>query len=233
MALFRKCLAEFVGTFALVFAGCGAIIANEITGGSVTHVGIALTFGLTIMVMVYAVGHISGGHFNPAVSVAFGLTTRFPKSDMVAYVVAQCLGAVTASLCHKAALSSFFTQVTNNPMIYGVTLPVDGQFMTAFVFEVITTFFLMFVILSVATDKRAVGTAAGVAIGGTIALDALFAGPISGASMNPARSFGPALMQGEWSTFSAYVVGPILGAALGAIVYKIVGDLKNQTECAG
>lgn len=228
MDLLRKALAEFLGVFALVFAGCGAIIMNELTKGQITHVGISIAFGLVIMVMIYAVGHISGAHFNPAVSVAFAFTTKFSIKEMFVYIVAQCLGAIAACFLYKITLSSFFVLITAKPMIYGVTLPINDQFMTAFVFEIIATFFLMFVIMAVATDARAVGAAAGAAIGGTVLLLALFVGPISGASMNPARSLGPALMQGEWSHVMAYMLAPMTGAIIGAFVYRFVAYHRDN-----
>ena len=175
--------AEAIGTFALVFAGAGAIMVTEKTGDP-GNLGVALTFGLVIMAMIYAVGHISGAHFNPAVSFAFALTRHFPWPRAACYWAAQLAGALAAALLLRSSLGD----VAN----VGATLPSgsDGQ---AFLWETILTFFLMFVIMAVATDTRAVGEAAALAIGGTVALDALFGGPITGASMNPARSAGPAI----------------------------------------
>ena len=183
-----RLLAEAVGTFALVFAGCGAIMVDAKTGGALGQVGIAISFGLVIMAMIYAVGHISGAHFNPAVTFAFALTRHFPWPRMFAYWAAQLTGAVAAA----AILLGSLGDLAN----LGATLPSgsDGQ---AFLWELVLTFFLMFVIMAVATDTRAVGEAAAIAIGGTVGLDAMFGGPITGASMNPARSLGPALVSGD------------------------------------
>lgn len=214
VSLARRAAAEGLATFALVFAGCGAIIANTVYDGTLGAVGVSLVFGLIIMVMVYATGHLSGAHINPAVTVAFALTRHFPRRDAAAYVAAQLLGATAGAL----ALLAVWTDM---PAQLGSTVPsVDAS--SAFAYETILTSFLMFVIMAVATDARAVGAAAAIAIGGTVGLDALFGGPVTGASMNPARSFGPALVSGEWTDFWVYVIGPVLGAALGAIAYQIV-----------
>ncbi len=209
----RTCLAaEAIGTFALVFAGCGAIMVDAETG-ALGNLGIALTFGLAIMAMIYAVGHISGAHFNPAVTFAFTLTRHFPWRRAVAYVGAQSLGALAAASLLLATLGD----VVN----LGATTPSgsDGQ---SFVWEIVLTFFLMFVIMAVATDTRAVGEAAALAIGGTVALDALFGGPVSGASMNPARSLGPALVSGEVQSLWIYLLAPLMGATLGGVTYQFV-----------
>ena len=189
--IFKKCTAEFIGTFAIVFAGCGAILSSQLTKGTVTPLEIALTFGLTVMVMVYATGHISGAHLNPAVTLAFSLTRHFPKKEILPYITAQVLGGVTASILQLVAIYPILKkQVPCIAFQPGVTMPVDDQWMTSFVIEAVLTFVLMFVIMAVATDYRAVGNASGVAIGGTVMLNALFAGPLTGASMNPARSLG-------------------------------------------
>jgi len=212
--LARRALAEGLAAFALVFAGCGAVVTNARFGGSLGQVGIALVFGLVIMVMVYATGHLSGAHINPAVTAAFALTRHFPPREAIAYVAAQCLGAVAGALLLLAAW-------TDKPGDLGATVPSVGTG-TALVYEIVLTAFLMFVIVAVATDTRAVGAAAAIAIGGTVGLDALFGGPITGASMNPARSLGPALAAGEWRDFWIYVAGPLTGAALGAFAYQFV-----------
>jgi len=206
-------LAEMVGAFTLVFAGCGAIVIDSISRGQVTHVGIAISFGLAITVMIYATGHISGGHLNPAVTLAFALTRHFPLARVPFYWLAQTLGAIVAAL----VLRILFGNVAH----LGTTLPSgsDGQ---SFAMEIVLTFFLMFVIMAVATDNRAVGQAAALAIGGTILLDAMFGGSISGASMNPARSFGPALVSGTWDHLWLYILGPFIGALIGAFVYEVV-----------
>jgi aquaporin NIP len=219
--LARALVAEAIGTFALVFAGAGAIMVDEKTG-ALGNIGIAFTFGLVIMAMIYAVGHISGAHFNPAVSFAFALTRHFPWARAVGYWAAQVAGALAAALLLRASLGD----IAN----VGATLPSgsDGQ---AFLWETVLTFFLMFVIMAVATDTRAVGEAAAIAIGGTVALDALFGGPITGASMNPARSLGPALAAAEFDAIWIYLFAPLLGAALGALAYQFVrGEETRPAE---
>ena len=182
--LARRALMEAIGTFALVTAGCGAIITNTTHAGSIGGVGMSLVFGLVIMVMIYAGGHLSGAHYNPSVTIAFTLARHFPIRDALAYIAAQLVGATTAALLLLAAW-------TSKPAHLGATLPSVSSG-TAVAYEIVLTAFLMFVITAVATDTRAVGAAAAIAIGGTVGLDALFGGPITGASMNPARSFGPA-----------------------------------------
>lgn len=209
-AALRRALAEAVGTFGLVFAGTGAIVINSVTGGVIGHIGIALTFGLIVMAMIYATGHISGAHINPAVTIGFWATRHFPTELVPVYLVAQLTGAVLASL----TLLTMFGDVAS----LGATLP-HGSAMQAFALEGVLTFFLMFVIMAVATDVRAVGQAAAIAIGGTVGLEALFAGPISGASMNPARSLAPALVSGTWEAQWVYVLAPTAGALLGAMTY--------------
>jgi aquaporin NIP len=224
--LIRRAAAEGMAAFVLVFAGCGAIVADRIYGGSLGTVGIALVFGLVIMVMIYATGHLSGAHINPAVTVAFTITRHFPPRDAAAYVAAQLIGATLAALCLLAVW-------TSQPANLGATVPAVGAG-SALVYEAVMTAFLMFVIMAVATDTRAVGAAAAIAIGGTIGLDALFGGPVTGASMNPARSFGPALVSGEWSDFWIYLVGPVAGAALGALAYQLVrGDAPRTRPTDG
>ena len=213
----RRAAAEGIAAFVLVFAGCGAIIADAQYEGSLGTVGIALVFGLVIMVMVYATGHLSGAHINPAVTIAFTLSRHFPAREALAYIVAQCVGAIGAALVLLAVWPS-------KPADLGATLPSVGAG-SALAYEAILTAFLMFVIMAVATDTRAVGAAAAIAIGGTIGFDALFGGPVTGASMNPARSFGPALVSGTWTDFWVYVAGPVVGAGVGALAYQLVrGD---------
>jgi aquaporin Z len=198
-------LAEFIGTFALVFAGTGAIVVNDVAGGAVTHVGIALTFGLVILAMIYTVGDISGAHFNPAVTSAFWLAGRFPAGLIIPYVASQCLGALTAS----GVLRFLFP----SDLMLGSTQPA-GTEMQSFVLELILTFLLMFTILNVSTGAKEKGVTAGIAIGAVIGLEALFAGPICGASMNPARSLAPALVSGHWEHLWIYLVAPVAGAWL-------------------
>jgi len=209
----RKLVAEAVGTFALVFAGTGAVIIDAVTSGGVSHVGIGLTFGLVIMVMIYATGHVSGAHFNPAVTLAFAVGRHFPWPLVPQYWAAQLGGGLLASLLLRA----LFGEVA----ALGATLPA-GPAGQSFVLEAVLTAILMFVITSVATDVRAVGQAAAIAIGGTIGLEALFAGPISGASMNPARSLAPAIVSGTWQHQWLYLAGPALGAVVGVLLYQVV-----------
>jgi len=210
----RRAAAEGIATFALVFAGCGAIVTDAVRQNPLGTVGVALVFGLVIMVMVYATGHLSGAHINPAVTVAFTLPRHFPRRDALVYVAAQLAGATAGALALLAVW-------TSAPADLGATVPTVGAG-SALVYETVMTALLMFVITAVATDTRAVGAAAAIAIGGAVGLDALFGGPITGASMNPGRSFGPALVSGEWSDFWVYVVGPVVGAALGALAYQLV-----------
>jgi len=210
----RRAATEGLATFALVFAGCGAIVASSQYPGTLGNLGEALVFGLVIMVMVYATGHLSGAHINPAVTIAFTVTRHFPAPAALAYIAAQLIGATLAALCLLAVW-------TSEPADLGATVPSVGVG-SALVYEALLSAFLMFVIMAVATDTRAVGAAAAIAIGGTIGLDALFGGPVTGASMNPARSFGPALASGQWHEFWIYVAGPILGTVLGALAYQVV-----------
>ena len=218
MNLFRKCLAEFIGTFAIVFGGCGAVAINQISDGAITHYGIATSFGLIVMTMIYATGHISGAHFNPAVTLGFAISRHFPPAQILPYILAQCIGALLGSWIHRVTLQPLI----DKPLNYGVTLPVDGVWTTAVIYEFILTFFLMMVIVAVATDYRAVGELAGLAIGGTVWFEAMFAGPLCGASMNPARSIGPALVSGQTDLLSAYIVGPVAGALCGALFYQFI-----------
>jgi len=212
--LLRRSCAEALAAFALVFAGCGAIVTDATRDGALGATGVAAVFGLIVMVMIYATGHLSGAHINPAVTVAFTLTRHFPVRDAVAYIAAQLTGATAGALLLLAAWS-------DKPAALGATIP-SLQPGTALVYEIALTALLMFVIVAVATDTRAVGAAAAIAIGGTVALDALFGGPLTGASMNPARSFGPALAAGEWTDFWIYVLGPLAGATLGAGAYELI-----------
>lgn len=216
----RKLVAEAVGTFGLVFAGTGSVIINAETGGQIGQVGIGLTFGLIIMVMIYATGHISGAHFNPAVTLAFAIGRHFPWAVVPLYWGAQLGGGILASL----VLRGMFGNVAN----LGATLP-RGSAGQSLLLEIVLTFFLMFVITSVATDVRAVGQAAAIAIGGTVGLEATFAGPISGASMNPVRSLAPAVVSGTWDAQWLYIAGPLLGAIAGVLVYEFIrGELPKD-----
>jgi aquaporin NIP len=208
----RSLGAEAVGTFALVFAGAGAIVVDAKTH-QLGHLGVALTFGLVIMVMIYGVGHVSGAHFNPAVTLAFALTRHFSWRRLAGYWVVQIVAAIAAAALVRASIGDFADT--------GATLP-SGSQGQSFVWEVVLAFFLMFVIMAVATDTRAVGEAAAIAIGGTVGLDALFGGPISGASMNPARSLGPAIVSGNFHGLWIYLTAPLLGATLGASCYQLI-----------
>ena len=199
----RKLVSELLGTFMLVFAGTGAITINELTGGGVSHVGIALTFGLVVMAVIYAVGDVSGAHINPAVTLGFWAARRLPFRTALSYIASQCAGALTASLFLRALFPDYGT--------LGATIPI-GSSAQSFVLEVILTFILMFVILSVSTGSKESGLMAGVAIGAVVGLEALFAGPISGASMNPARSLGPALVSGNLDFIWIYLTAPVIGA---------------------
>jgi MIP family channel proteins len=203
-----------LAAFALVFAGCGAIVANARYEEALGTVGVGIVFGLVIMAMVYATGHLSGAHINPAVTSAFALTRHLPGRDAFAYISAQLAGATVGALLLLAIWP-------DKPAHLGATLP-SVSAGSAFVYELVLTAFLMFVIMAVATDTRAVGPAAAIAIGGTVGLDAIFGGPVTGASMNPARSFGPALASGEWHDFWLYVLGPLVGASLGALAYQLI-----------
>ena len=208
--MLKRCVTEAIGTACLVFAGTGAIIINEVSGGAIGHIGIALTFGMVVAAMIYSTGHISGAHINPAVTLGFAITKNFPWKEVPYYWVSQIIGAVLAS----GALSLMFGTIGN----MGATVPY-GSDIQSLALEIILTFILMFVIMAMATDIRSVGGAAAVDIGMTVALEAMFAGPISGASMNRVRSFGPALLSSEWASHWLYWVGPMAGASIGATVY--------------
>jgi aquaporin NIP len=203
---FKKCAAEVIGTFCLVFSGTGAIIINDVSGGTVTHVGVALTFGLIVMAMIYAIGDVSGAHLNPAVTVGFWFANRFPSKAVVPYVASQVFGALLAS----GLLRSMFLA---HPTL-GATQPASSAWQS-FIFEAVLTAMLMFVILAVSSGAKEKGLMAGIAVGGVIALEALFAGPICGASMNPARSLAPAVVSGTTGNLWIYLAAPLLGAFFG------------------
>jgi aquaporin NIP len=206
----QRLVAEAVGTFALVFAGCGAIMVDARTH-ALGHLGVAISFGLVIMVMISALGHISGAHFNPAVTAGFALGRHFPLRLVLPYWTAQLGGAVTAALVLRGSLG------TGGGL--GATTP-SGSAGQAFLWEAVLTAFLVLVILAVATDTRAQGQLAALAIGGTVGLDALFGGPVTGASMNPARSLAPAIAGGPSTGLWLYVAAPLAGAAASTILYR-------------
>lgn len=208
----KRYLAEFIGTFFLVLVGTGAVAANHLPGnpGAVTHVGVSLCFGLIVAVMIYAIGPVSGCHINPAVTISLLFAGKFKTSDMVPYILAQCLGAVVAS----AVVKFTFAPVT----AIGTTTPATTA-LAAFVLEFLMTALLLFVVLQVADGSQLAGLTAGAVIGSVIAFEALFGGPLSGASMNPARSLGPALIAGVWTDHWVYWAGPILGGITGILLH--------------
>lgn len=203
MPTFAKLFSEFLGTFFLVFAGTGAIVINDVSSGAITHPGVALTFGLVVLAMIYTFGEISGAHLNPAVTVAFAAARRLPWSLVLPYIVAQCFAALMAS----ALLHELFPAHRT----LGATLP-HGSALQSLIFEFVLTFFLMLVILEVSTGAKEKGITAGIVIGSVVALEAMFAGPICGASMNPARSLGPALVSGQLQQLWLYLLGTTAGA---------------------
>lgn len=212
----REAIAEFLGTFILVFAGTGAVMVNKTSAGSVTHLGVSFVFGAVVTAMIYALGHISGAHFNPAVTLGFWASGFFPKYKVLPYVLGQCAGAIAASQVLLITLG----EVAN----LGATIPLNGNWLQSLILETVLTFILMFVILGSGLDRRAHIGFAGIAIGLTVGLEAAFMGPITGASMNPARSLGPALIGGIWNHHWVYWVAPIWGAQLAVAVYR---ELSN------
>ena len=215
----KNYIAEFIGTFAMVFCGTGAMIINEVTGGDVTHVGIGITWGLIVMAMIYAFGEISGAHFNPAVSIAFAYAKKFSWKEVPTYIFFQIAGAFAASLL----LMWLFPKSE----LLGATIP-SVDVWRAFVLELILTFFLMVVIINVSTGSKEVGMMAGIAIGGVVLLEALFAGPITNASMNPARSLAPNIVSGNIEGIWLYILAPIIGALLAVVSCKFV---KHENCC--
>lgn len=201
----KKLAAEAIGTFALVFAGTGAVVIDATSNGAITHMGVALTFGLIVMAMVYTLGDVSGAHINPAVTLGFWVARRFEGRLVLPYVLAQCAGALLAS----GTLRLMFPTTET----LGATLPA-GSWLQSFLLEIILTALLMFVVLCVTTGSEAKGITAGIVIGGVVALEALFAGPISGASMNPARSLGPAIVSGNVGALWIYLTAPVVGAMI-------------------
>jgi len=211
----RALTAELFGTFSLVFCGTGAVVINQISEGAITHVGISLVFGLIVLALIYALGDISGAHINPAVTLAFCVAGRFPAAKVVPYVLTQVIGAVAASV----ALRMMFGNVAG----LGGTHPFQQQGMQSLMLEFFLTLLLMAVVLCVSTGAKEKGITAGIAVGSIIALEALFAGPICGASMNPARSFGPAVISGQGiDELWIYFLGPIAGALCAVPLARIL-----------
>lgn len=213
----RRYLAEFLGTFALVFCGTAAIVTNDVSGGAVTHVGIAITFGLIVMAMIYTFGDISGAHINPAVTLAFAIAGRFKKQDILPYISFQLAGAIAASLIVQFLFPDHET--------IGSTIPA-GTELQSFVLEFILSFFLMLVIMHVALGSKEVGILAGIAIGGTVLLEAMFAGPICGASMNPARSIAPAIVSGNLDSLWLYIAAPTLAMLSASCVWMVLKKME-------
>ena len=211
----KKIVSEFFGTFALVFAGTGAIVINDVSGGVIGHVGIALTFGLVVLAMIYALGDISGAHLNPAVTLGFFAAGRFERRQLLPYIISQCLGALAASLLLRLLFLKHST--------LGATLPAGPQ-LQSFVLEFVLTAVLMFVILSVSTGAKEKGITAGIAVGAVIGLEALFAGPICGASMNPARSLAPAVVSGHLAELWIYLAAPVLGACSAVLLCRCIRE---------
>lgn len=217
----NKLFSEFLGTFIMVFCGTGAIIIDHQSNGAVSHVGVAITFGLIVMSLIYCLGNISGAHMNPAVTIAFTIGNRFPLNKMPSYIISQILGATLASLILKLMFPS-------NEYL-GTTLPVGSE-IQSFILESILTFILMLVIINVATGSKEQGMFAGIAIGSIVLLEAMFAGPISGASMNPARSIGPAFISGHLDHLWVYIFAPVIGATCAIPAYKLLHSKINQNE---
>lgn len=208
----KKYFSEFLGTFALVFAGTGAIVVNDMYGGVLGHLGVSITFGLIVMAMIYSIGNTSGAHINPAVTIAFWVAKRLPGKEVAPYIIAQLAGAFLAS-------GVLLVMYPDHPNL-GATLT-NGDVSRAFIFEVILSFLLMYVILNVSHGSKEEGIMAGAAIGATVALEALIGGPVSGASMNPARSIAPALVSGELADWWVYIVATIMGTCLAVLACRI------------
>lgn len=209
----RKYFAEGLGTFGLIFCGTGAMVINEVTHGAVSHVGVAITWGLIVIAMIYAVGHVCGAHLNPAVTIGFHLSGRLERREILPYFLAQLVGAFLAS----GLLRVLFPDANG----LGETLP-HGSAMQSFIIEIILTFFLMFVILQVTTEASNTGNVAGIVIGLVVLLEAMFAGPITGASMNPTRSLTPAIVSGHLQHLWVYISAPFIGSILAVISHRII-----------
>ncbi|MDC0097940.1 MIP family channel protein [Flavobacteriaceae bacterium] len=220
----KRFISEIIGTFALVFCGTGAMVINDFTGGTVTHVGVAITFGLIVMGMIYAFGDISGAHMNPAVTIGFAYAKKFPWKEVPAYVLAQLIGAFLAS----GILLYLFPE----SQTLGATLP-GLSALKVFILEIILSFFLMVVIINVSTGSKEIGVVAGIAIGSVVLLEAMFAGPITGASMNPARSIAPAVVSGNIADLWIYIFAPIIGCVLAVVSCKLVKDEQCCDDIGG
>jgi len=218
----RKYISEIIGTFSMVFCGTGAMTINEVTGGDVTHVGIAITWGLIVMAMIYAFGDISGAHFNPAVTVAFAVAKKFEWKEVPKYIIAQSIGAIAAS--------SILLFLFPESEFLGGTIP-SFDALRAFILELLLTYFLMLVIINVSTGSKEVGMMAGIAIGGVVLLEAMFAGPMTNASMNPARSLAPALVSGHWEHQWLYMIAPFIGAVLAVFTCRLTKKDNCCKEC--
>ncbi len=223
-ALIQKSVAEFIGTFAIVFFGCGSLMVIERFPNTLSPILVPIVFGLTVAAMIYALGHISGAHFNPAVTLAFTIARHFPKNEIFAYWLAQFLGATTA-----IAILNFILPPGAH---FGEVLPSVGV-IPSVIWEIILTFFLMFVIIAVATDTRAEGTMAGIAIGAAVTIGAYVGGPVTGAAMNPARALAPAIFQNQWSDLWIYFVGPCGGAVLAAVTYEWIRCDPKKKDAKG
>nr|AAL05942.1 early embryogenesis aquaglyceroporin [Pinus taeda] len=213
----RKVVAEFIGTFFLIFVGCGSVVVDKISNGSITHLGVSLVWGMAAMIVIYSIGHISGAHLNPAVTLALAAVKRFPWVQVPGYIVAQVFGSISAGFL----LRFMFGEVA----FMGATVP-SGSEMQSFALEIITTSLLVFVVSAVATDTKAVGELGGLAIGATIAMNVAISGPISGASMNPARTIGSAVAGNKYTSIWVYMVGPVIGALMGAMSYNMIRETK-------
>ena len=219
----NKYAAEVFGTFALVFAGTGAVVIDAVTSGGVGHVGVAITFGLVVMAMIYALGDVSGAHLNPAVTAGFYFARRLPGRYVAPYLLSQISGAFVASVLLRMMFA--------NRAYLGATLPA-GSNAQSFWLEVVLTALLMFVILCVSTGSKEAGLMAGIAIGGVVGLEAMFAGPISGASMNPARSLAPAIVSGHLQSLWVYLAGPLLGSAAAVPCWRLTRAIKqSEVSC--
>lgn len=217
----RNYIIEVIGTFFLVFVGCGSMVIDTEMGGAISHVGVAMCWGLIVMVLIYSIGDISGAHLNPAVTIGFWIAKRFSGKEVIPYLIAQLIGALVAAYSLKLLFPLNET--------LGASLP-SGTWQQSFVFEVILTFLLMFVILNVSSGAKEKGIMAGAAIGATVGLEAMFAGPICGASMNPARSIGPALASGQTQYLWIYIVATILGAVLAAFAFQFTRKKEHLAE---